>query len=63
MWCALLVFVWFCSFDTVGLLVSGLLRLRLVLCVCFVFDWFRFGLCCEFVGLGVCFSGLVWVLA
>lgn len=29
----------------------------------FVFDCFRFGLCCEFVGLGVCFSGLVWVLA
>lgn len=36
MWCTLLVFVWFCSFDTVGLLVLGLLRLRLVLCVCFV---------------------------
>lgn len=27
------------------------------------FDCFRFGLCCEFVGLGVCFSGLAWVLA
>lgn len=58
--CSIGVCVCCCSFDTVGLLVSGLLRLRLVLCVCFVFDCFRFGLCCGFVGLGVCFSGLVW---